>query len=60
MNPAKSKTIKKVIQAKIDDWLESIPDDLAKSVKNKIVVSGGCIFKSPLNWCEKGTRICNV
>lgn len=43
MNPAKPKTIKKVIQAKIDDWLESIPDELAKLVRKKIVVSGGCI-----------------
>lgn len=43
MRPAKAKTIKKVIQSKIDDWLSSLPDDLAKKVKNKIVVSGGCI-----------------
>lgn len=43
MNPAKPKTIKKVIQAKIDDWLESLPEDLAKKLKKKVVVSGGCI-----------------
>ncbi|MGE6418000.1 hypothetical protein ACQKDY_09750 [Alteromonas macleodii] len=43
MNPAKPKTIKKVIQAKIDDWLESLPEDLAKKLRKKVVVSGGCI-----------------
>lgn len=43
MRPAKSKTIKKVIQNKIDDWLESLPEDLAKEMKDKVIVSGGCI-----------------
>lgn len=43
MNPAKRKTIKKVITAKVDDWLKTLPEELAKSIKNDVVVTGGCI-----------------
>lgn len=40
----KIKTIKKAIIYKLEDWLESITDkDLAKQVKEQLIVSGGCI-----------------
>lgn len=43
MNPAKRKTIKKVIKDKINDWLSSLPSELSEQVKDKVIVSGGCI-----------------
>lgn len=50
----KSKTIKKVISLKINEWLETIPDpQLRKEVKENVLVSGGCIAsmltKEPVN-----------
>lgn len=43
MNPAKPKTIKKVLGKKIEDWLSSLPKDLADSVRKDVIVTGGCI-----------------
>lgn len=50
----KSKTIKAVIRKKIDGWLDSIEDEsLRGDLKNKIVVTGGCIasmlLREPVN-----------
>ena len=50
----KSKTIKKVISAKMNEWLETITDvALRKEVKENILVSGGSIasmlLKEPVN-----------
>lgn len=50
----KSKTIKKIIQAKIDDWLLSIEDEAVRDMASKnTVVTGGCIasmlLKEPVN-----------
>lgn len=50
----KAKTIKKVIQAKIDDWLASIEDEaVRKLAAQNTVVTGGCIasmlLKEPVN-----------
>lgn len=42
MNPAKRKTIVKVVQGKINDYLSHLPKELAQQIKNEIVVSGGC------------------
>lgn len=40
----KAKTIKKVISAKVDDWLQSIEDETVKSlVEKNIIITGGCI-----------------
>lgn len=40
----KAKTIKKVIKAKIDDWLASIEDEAVRDLARKnTVVTGGCI-----------------
>lgn len=39
-----TKTISKVISKKVNDWLSSINDEsLRKELKNKIIVTGGCI-----------------
>lgn len=44
------KTIKKVMVAKLEDWLESITDiNLRKDVKNNLLVSGGSITSMLLN-----------
>ena len=40
---ATSKTIKKIIRGKISDWLESLPELTRNQVKNKVIVTGGCI-----------------
>jgi hypothetical protein len=40
---ATAKTIRKVIKRKIDDWLDSIDEPVRSQVKNKIIVTGGCI-----------------
>lgn len=50
----KAKTIKKVIKAKVDDWLASIEDDRVRALASKnTVVTGGCIasmlLKEPVN-----------
>ena len=46
----KKKIINKVIKSKINDWLLSIDDlDLRKSLKDKIIVTGGCIASMLLN-----------
>ena len=50
----KAKTIKKVIKAKVDDWLESIEDERVRALASKnTVVTGGCIasmlLKEPVN-----------
>jgi len=40
----KIKTIKKVLQKKFDNWVESITDeDLRKQVENGTIITGGCI-----------------
>lgn len=40
----KRKTIKKVIEAKIDDWIESIDDsEVRKIVRGNTIITGGCI-----------------
>lgn len=39
-----TKTIKKTIKAKVEDWLSSITDvELSNAVRKNILVSGGCI-----------------
>lgn len=50
----KAKTIKKVIKAKVDDWLASIEDERVREMASKnTVVTGGCIasmlLKEPVN-----------
>lgn len=50
----KAKTIKKVIKAKVDDWLASIEDERVRELASKnTVVTGGCIasmlLKEPVN-----------
>jgi len=48
----KSKTIKKILSAKIDSWIQSIPEE-EKKVRNAIrkssIVTGGCIASMLLN-----------
>lgn len=40
----KAKTIKKVVRAKIDDWLSSIEDETVRELARKnTIVTGGCI-----------------
>lgn len=40
----KAKTIKKVIRAKIEDWLDSIDDATVKAAASRdVIVTGGCI-----------------
>jgi hypothetical protein len=61
----KSKTIKKLIQAKINDWLASIEDEAVRALAAKnTIVTGGCIasmlLKEPVNdfdlyFTDKGT-----
>lgn len=43
MNPAKPKTIKKVISKKIADWLSSLPAQISEQVRGDVIVTGGCI-----------------
>lgn len=50
----KAKTIKKIIKAKIEDWLASIEDERVRALASKnTVVTGGCIasmlLKEPVN-----------
>jgi hypothetical protein len=46
----KAKTIKKVIKAKVDDWLSSIEDETVRGLAAKnTVVTGGCIASMLLN-----------
>ncbi|MDX3926780.1 MAG: hypothetical protein QHC90_13375 [Shinella sp.] len=50
----KAKTIKKIIKAKVDDWLSSIEDETVRELASKnTVVTGGCIasmlLKEPVN-----------
>lgn len=46
----KTKTINAVITKKINDWLDSIEDDvLVNKIKNDIIVTGGCITSMLLN-----------
>lgn len=50
----KAKTIKKVIKAKVEDWLASIEDERVRALASKnTVVTGGCIasmlLKEPVN-----------
>ena len=50
----KTKTIKKVIKSKIDEWTASIEDDAVRSMAEKnTIVTGGCIasmlLKEPVN-----------
>lgn len=45
-----NKTVKKNIENKLTEWLDSIEDKkLAAKVKNKLLVSGGCIASMLLN-----------
>lgn len=40
----KAKTIRQVLRRKIDEWLATIDDvDLREQLKNKVIVTGGCI-----------------
>ena len=39
----KAKTVAKSIETKINNWLESLPEDVSKAVSNKVVVTGGSI-----------------
>ena len=40
----KKKTIKKVIEAKVNEWLDSIDDPLVRSkLSDAVIVTGGCI-----------------
>lgn len=39
----KTKTIKKVISKKMNEWIDSLPENLRSDVKDNILVSGGCI-----------------
>jgi len=43
MQPAKPKTIRKVISKKVQDWLSSLPKELAEQVSPDVIVTGGCI-----------------
>lgn len=50
----KAKTIKKIIKAKVDDWLSSIEDEAVRELASKnTIVTGGCIasmlLKEPVN-----------
>lgn len=50
----KAKTIKKIIKAKVDDWLSSIDDQAVRDLASKnTIVTGGCIasmlLKEPIN-----------
>lgn len=46
----KTKTMNAVISKKVDDWLRSIKDDkLRRSLKDKVIVTGGCITSMLLN-----------
>jgi len=46
----KAKTIKKVIKAKVDDWISSIEDETVRGLAAKnTVVTGGCIASMLLN-----------
>lgn len=50
----KAKTIKKVIKAKVEDWLSSIEDERVRALASRnTVVTGGCIasmlLKEPVN-----------
>lgn len=38
-----AKTIRKILKAKVGDWLESLPELTRNQVKNKVIVTGGCI-----------------
>lgn len=63
----KAKTIKKVIRAKIDDWLSSIEDEEVRELAAKnTIVTGGCIasmlLKEPVNdydlyFADKATAV---
>jgi hypothetical protein len=39
----KQKTIKAILRKKIDDWIETLPEELGKNVKRDAIVTGGCI-----------------
>lgn len=44
------KTIRKIIEKKINEWIETITDvDLKKNLKNNVLVTGGCITSMLLN-----------
>jgi hypothetical protein len=49
----KRKTIEKVIKLKMLKWIDTLPEELRKPVKDNILVSGGCItsmfLKEPIN-----------
>lgn len=46
----KRKTIRKIINAKVDHWLKSIKDEeLRKDLKKGVIVTGGCIPSMLLN-----------
>ena len=42
-NPAKRRTIRKVLRHYINEWLKSLPETLTKQIKDDIVVTGGSI-----------------
>lgn len=39
----KRKTITKIIESKLKDWLSTLPEQLREEVKDHIIVTGGCI-----------------
>lgn len=43
MKPAKRKTIKKVLHAKVEDWAITLPEHLQKMVREGTIVTGGSI-----------------
>ena len=49
----KPKTIAKTINAKMNAWTDTLPEDIKKAIQNKIVVTGGSIasmfLKEPVN-----------
>jgi len=50
----KAKTIRKILRAKVDEWLATIDDeDLREQLKKKVIVTGGCIasmlLREPVN-----------
>lgn len=39
----KRRTIKRIIEAKLDAWLKTVPPEIRAKVENHLIVTGGCI-----------------
>lgn len=39
----KTKTIKKVLYGKLNEWIDTLPEHLQSNVKRDVIVTGGCI-----------------